>query len=75
MQEIGLPDIVACVEGIFLGIEVKSPRRKKELTPRQALHLSDIKKSGGISGVATSLDEAIELVELAKALVNNQPNK
>lgn len=61
-QPTGLPDIVACVNGCFVGLEVKLPGREKTVTPRQALILKRIEKHGGVAAVVTSVDQALEAV-------------
>lgn len=62
MQEIGLPDIVGVFRGRGFGLEVKVPGKEKNLTPRQAYHLNEIKKAGGISAVISSPEMAKELL-------------
>jgi len=54
----GTPDVLCCVEGFFVGIEVKRPGQK----PRrlQEHHLERIRKAKGISMVATSAEDAKE---------------
>lgn len=61
----GIPDILACYRGLFLGIECKAPDGR--LRPRQRLELDLIRQAGGIALVvrsradlATSLDELDE---------------
>lgn len=60
----GLPDIIACYEGRFIGIEVKRPETRNTVTERQQAVLDQIAAAGGIAGVATSVDEALTLVGL-----------
>lgn len=50
----GTPDILACVKGVFVGIEVKKPKggRVSEL---QKLKLTQIEKAGGIGIVANDV--------------------
>ena len=43
----GIPDIIACVNGRFVGIELKS--EKGTTSPLQDYNLKQIEKSGGIS--------------------------
>ena len=43
----GVPDIIACYQGRFIGIECKANGNK--LTALQKKHLSDIKNSKGLS--------------------------
>jgi Holliday junction resolvase len=58
----GLPDIIACYEGRFVGIEVKKPTTRHTVTLRQQAVLDMIAQSGGITGVATSVEEALNLI-------------
>lgn len=48
----GDPDIVACVKGRYVGIEVKTPTGK--LSELQKVRGSEIEKAGGIWIVTTS---------------------
>lgn len=57
-----LPDIVGCVEGRFVGIEVKRPSNRNGVTPGQQAELDAIREAGGIAGVVTSVKEAEELI-------------
>lgn len=50
----GVPDIIACVNGIFCGVELKDANGT--VTPVQLRHLSDISKRGGIAILANSKD-------------------
>tara|TARA_R110002020_G_scaffold221247_2_gene429268 strand:+ start:3508 stop:3843 length:336 start_codon:yes stop_codon:yes gene_type:complete len=43
----GIPDIVACLDGRFIGIECKAGN--KEPTPLQARELQAVKDAGGIA--------------------------
>lgn len=54
-QKAGVPDIIACINGKFVGIEVKRPGgRVSEL---QKYQIEQIQKSGGVAFVAYSLEE------------------
>lgn len=56
----GVPDILACIRGQFVGIEVKQPGEKP--TKIQQYQMDQIRKSGGVAFVATSLrDVRMEL--------------
>ena len=43
----GVPDIIACIDGIFVGVEVK--REGKEPTPIQQRRIEEIEAAGGIA--------------------------
>ena len=63
MQEKGIPDILGCHKGRFIGLEVKRPGKDyREPTMYQKKRLREIRLSGGIAGVVTSVEEAIDLV-------------
>lgn len=62
-QQAGIPDLLGCQDGRFLGLEVKVPGREKTLTKLQAQTLDEIKQAGGISAVVTSVEEAEEVVQ------------
>jgi len=51
----GTPDIVACLNGRFVAIEVKRPGGR--VSPLQKAHLKLIRQAGGIAFVAYSLDD------------------
>lgn len=57
----GVPDIVACIEGLFWGIEVK--REGKGPTERQKLRMKEIQKTGGCVVAGTA---AVVIVEIGK---------
>lgn len=50
----GVPDILACVNGVFVAIEVKGPRGKP--AQLQLWHCRQITRSGGIAVVAWPKD-------------------
>jgi len=57
MYTAGLPDIVGCYNGVFLGLEVKKPGRVNTLTKLQAKTLDDISDSGGVACVVTDIED------------------
>lgn len=61
----GISDIVGCIDGKFVALEVKRPDGTYGLTPKQKLFLDRISSEGGIAGVITSPDEAIETLQQA----------
>jgi hypothetical protein len=62
-QQMGLPDIVGCYKGFFVGMEVKVPGKERTLTERQAQILRKIEEAGGYAGVVTSIGQAIRMLE------------
>lgn len=59
-QESGIPDLIGCWRGRFLGLEVKQPG--EEPTPLQLRSLSLITRAGGIAGVVTSVGDVQDLL-------------
>jgi Holliday junction resolvase len=51
----GIPDIIACVNGRFVGIEVKNKGKLKNQSEQQKIHEQLIKESGGLFILADSL--------------------
>ena len=51
----GVPDILTCIHGRFIGIEVKTPTGNT--TKIQEYQIDQINKSGGIAVVVTSLEQ------------------
>lgn len=54
----GVADILGIYKGLFIAIEVK--RKPNKPTKEQEFFLSEVKRQGGISMVAYSLEEVIE---------------
>ncbi len=65
-QRIGLPDIIGCYKGRFVGIEVKRPNKRNNTTASQKQILSEIKNAGGIGEVVTSVEEVMEIMKNEK---------
>ena len=56
----GIPDIVACVNGRFVGIEVKNKGKLSNQSEYQKIHEKQILESNGIYILADSLDTVKE---------------
>jgi len=52
----GVPDILACYKGLFIGLEVKRPEKVDNVSALQRYNLDAITKSGGKSYVVFSTD-------------------
>lgn len=70
-QVIGIPDLVCCVGGRMVGIEVKLQRpgeseehARGRVTHHQRAQLDAINAAGGLGIVALSVEEALELTEV-----------
>jgi len=59
----GLPDIIGCVQGRFIGIEVKRPERIDRVTPLQQAILDEITRNGGLAFVASDPQSVIEKIQ------------
>ncbi len=58
----GMSDIIGIYKGRFLAIEVKLPERRGNVTAIQQNFIDNIKDWGGITGVATSVEEALAIL-------------
>lgn len=67
MQMAGIPDILACVEGVYVGLEVKTPHKRSNTSPRQEYVHGLIKQAGGAVRVVCSVPEAMEIVNDIRA--------
>lgn len=68
-QMTGVPDILALIDGVFFGIEVKHQKPGESLehakgraSPGQLLQIQRIREAGGYADVVTSVEETVELV-------------
>ena len=59
----GLPDIIVCAEGRFIGLETKMPLARGNVSPKQVMVHSHIENAGGIARVVCSADEALAVVQ------------
>lgn len=69
-QGTGLPDIIGCYMGVFLGLEVKLPGKEKTMTVLQKARLDAIVAAGGLGEMVTSWED----VESILNDVDNMPN-
>lgn len=65
MMMAGLPDIIVCADGLFIGLETKNPETRNNTSARQDYVHEKIRNAGGAAVVVTSPDEAIREVEQA----------
>lgn len=57
----GIPDIIACYKGLFIGIECKVGKNK--MSDLQISHKRQIEKAGGIHILAYSLEDVKNVLE------------
>lgn len=60
LQEIGIPDLLVCYCGRFIGMEVKQPSGKLRPMQRKALH--EIYDAGGVAAVVETVGQAARLL-------------
>lgn len=60
-------DLIGCVDGLYFELEVKVPGKEHNTSALQDLTIKDIRKAGGVTGVVSSPQEAIQLVRKAQA--------
>ena len=53
----GTPDLLACIDGAFYGIEVKKPTTMHTVSKLQEHHLNLIRKSGGKAYAVSSVEQ------------------
>lgn len=66
-QQSGVPDLlcIAPRTGRLVGIEVKRPHGTWKVTELQQKQIELIREAGGVAGVATSVEEALLLLDEA----------
>ena len=65
----GLPDIIVCADGRFVGLETKLPESRGHVSPRQRIVHTQIEHAGGVASVVCSSKEAFSVVDEALAAV------
>lgn len=58
----GLPDIIACVEGRFVGFETKMPAKRDNVSEIQKLRHEQLRQSGAVVEVVCGVKEALSIV-------------
>lgn len=62
VSKAGVPDILCCLDGRFIGIEVKRPDTKGNVTRLQQKNLDWIIDAGGLAGVAWDIKSLEEIL-------------
>lgn len=55
----GLPDIIVCADGLFIGLETKLPGYRDNVSRRQLLVHEQIQNAGGTATVVCTVTEAL----------------
>lgn len=58
----GLPDVIVCAEGYFIGLETKMPTKDGNTSARQDFVHDQIREAGGYCRVVISVEDALEAV-------------
>lgn len=61
----GLPDIICCAEGMYIGLETKMPESRNNVSARQVYVHNQIYLAGGKVYVVCDPAEAVHSVKLA----------
>lgn len=64
----GTPDIIGCVRGRWIALEVKRPDGSYGLTIPQAIRIKQIRAAGGIAEVVTSVSDVTDILRKANLL-------
>lgn len=71
-QKPGVPDLLICIDGYFIGMELKHPKpgesiehARNRATVQQRKEIKRINAAGGIAGVVVSVKEAEEMLDRA----------
>lgn len=63
-QTAGIPDLLICYKGHFIGIEVKVPGRESTVTDLQANTSRKIKAAGGIAVMFSYVEQVERMLDL-----------
>lgn len=70
-QEVGIPDLLCCYRGRFVGLEVKMPGNKP--SPVQKVVLNEIVSAGGYASVVSTVGEVQHLLAVIDWEVGRVP--
>lgn len=59
----GIPDLLTCINGRFVGLEVKKPNTIQNTSKLQVYNLNKIKDSGGRGYVVSSLKDLEKILQ------------
>lgn len=79
-QTAGTPDLLVCVQGRLVAIEVKAPKPGESreatygrVTPLQRAVLASLLRAGAVAGVALSVEDALSFTALASEQEETRP--
>ena len=67
----GIPDLICCINGRFVAIEIKRPDGKGKVSKLQEIEMDRIKKSDGIAVVMDNYNEFVKFIGEIKSGANN----
>ena len=59
----GIPDLIICYRGHFLGVELKAPSKRAKVSVQQQLEIEAIRRAGGVAAVANHEDQLTALLD------------
>jgi hypothetical protein len=59
----GVPDVLCCIRGHFIGLEFKDPDKKPRIGHRQAEQILEIQAAGGRARIVASWEDLFEAIE------------
>ena len=68
----GIPDLICCVNGHFVAIEIKRPDGKGKVSKLQEIEIDRIKRSNGIAVVMNNYDEFVKFISEIKNGASNE---
>lgn len=68
----GLPDVIVCAEGYFIGLETKMPAKYGNTSAIQDLRHDQIRAAGGECHVVVSVQDALDTVAQALKDLKNR---
>lgn len=75
MMTVGLPDIVACVDGRFVCFETKVPEKRKNVSVAQCRIHDLIRQAGGVAVVVCGPTEALGIVNELRLHAPSDPQR
>ncbi len=62
----GIPDIICCIDGRFVGVECKAPGKKSTVSALQEREIAGIKAANGVAVVVDDVSQLMEVLENGK---------
>jgi hypothetical protein len=62
-SEVGVSDLLCCVAGVFVAVEVKAPEGRHPVSVKQQAFGDRVLKAGGAFGVVRSVEEFCEILD------------